>query len=126
LNEVEEKPNYSATALSGLPRRFYVVFTGTLFLFAASGCTKHQPASIGSEEVAGETYEAFDERRDALNGSRGAFGGQGCTVDCSGHEAGYAWAEEKGVTDPNQCGGKSWSFIEGCRSYAEEASDDGE
>ena len=43
-----------------------------------------------------------------------------CTIDCSGHEAGYAWAEENGVDDPSDCGGRSQSFIEGCESYGEE------
>lgn len=43
----------------------------------------------------------------------------GCTTDCSGHEAGYQWAEEHGIDDPSNCGGKSDSFIEGCESYAE-------
>ena len=51
------------------------------------------------------------------------FHGNTCTGDCSGHEAGYNWAEEKGITDPDDCGGKSSSFIEGCESYAEENSD---
>lgn len=48
------------------------------------------------------------------------FKGDPCTIDCSGHEAGYAWAEENGIDDPDDCDGKSESFIEGCRSYAEE------
>ncbi len=48
------------------------------------------------------------------------FKGYECTVDCSGHEAGYQWAEEKGIDDPEDCGGNSESFIEGCRAYAEE------
>lgn len=43
-----------------------------------------------------------------------------CTADCSGHEAGYNWAMEKGITDPNDCGGNSQSFIEGCKAYAYE------
>lgn len=43
-----------------------------------------------------------------------------CTGDCSGHEAGYDWAKEKGITDPGDCGGKSRSFIEGCEAYANE------
>jgi hypothetical protein len=78
------------------------------------------------EEHGGETYPEYDERRDSYEGARGKFGDEGCTVDCSGHEAGYAWAEDKGITDPDDCGGKSWSFIEGCRAYAEEQSaDDG-
>lgn len=48
------------------------------------------------------------------------FKGDPCTIDCSGHEAGYEWAEENGIDDPDDCDGKSDSFIEGCRSYAEE------
>jgi len=43
-----------------------------------------------------------------------------CTGDCSGHNAGYEWAAEKGITDPSECGGKSESFIEGCEAYANE------
>ncbi len=48
------------------------------------------------------------------------FKGYPCTVDCSGHEAGYDWAEDKGIDDPGDCGGNSNSFIEGCQAYAEE------
>jgi len=43
-----------------------------------------------------------------------------CTGDCSGHNAGYEWAEEKGISDPEDCGGNSSSFIEGCEAYANE------
>jgi len=49
-----------------------------------------------------------------------SFGKYTCTSDCSGHEAGYEWAEENGIDDPDDCGGNSISFIEGCREYAEE------
>jgi len=48
------------------------------------------------------------------------FNNYPCTIDCSGHEAGYEWAEENSITDPDECEGKSDSFIEGCQSYAEE------
>jgi len=68
----------------------------------------------------GETYQEYDERRDSYGGSYGSFSGDGCTEDCSGHEAGYNWAMERGIDDPDNCGGKSWSFEEGCRAYAEE------
>lgn len=46
-----------------------------------------------------------------------------CSDDCSGHEAGYDWANEKGITDPSDCGGNSDSFIEGCEAYANEYND---
>ena len=47
-----------------------------------------------------------------------------CTDDCSGHNAGYEWAKEKGITDPSDCDGNSESFIEGCEAYANENSED--
>jgi len=72
------------------------------------------------EEYGGETYDEYDERRDELEGEAGSYAGYDCTQDCSGHEAGYQWAAENGITDPDSCGGRSWSFIEGCRAYAEE------
>jgi len=48
------------------------------------------------------------------------FMGYPCGGDCSGHEAGYEWAEENEVNDPDDCDGNSDSFIEGCQAYAEE------
>ena len=52
--------------------------------------------------------------------------GYGCTQDCSGHEAGYDWAEQHDITDPDDCGGDSDSFIEGCRAYGEALLEKGE
>jgi hypothetical protein len=109
-------------------------FIATLLLIALSGCSSGDKANDetanaltnSTEEFAGESYSEFDERRDSNEGSQGSVKGYDCTKDCGGHNAGYAWAEEKGITDPDQCGGKSWSFIEGCRAYAEQASDEGE
>lgn len=46
------------------------------------------------------------------------FGDYECTEDCSGHQAGYDWAAEQGIEDPDDCGGNSQSFIEGCEAYA--------
>lgn len=48
------------------------------------------------------------------------FNGYECTEDCSGHEAGYNWAEENGIEDEYDCDGSSNSFNEGCISYVEE------
>jgi hypothetical protein len=51
------------------------------------------------------------------------FGGYECTVDCSGHKAGYEWAESKGIIDEDQCEGildtapNRTSFYEGCMAY---------
>lgn len=51
------------------------------------------------------------------------FNGYPCTEDCSGHQAGYDWAQDNGIADPYECSGNSQSFIEGCQSYAEENAD---
>lgn len=40
--------------------------------------------------------------------------------DMSGHIKGWEWAEMYGISDPDECGGNSESFIEGCRAYASE------
>lgn len=52
--------------------------------------------------------------------SSSTFMGYPCTVDCSGHEAGYAWAEENMIDGQNDCDGNSASFIEGCQAYVAE------
>lgn len=48
------------------------------------------------------------------------FRGWRSTSGGSGHQAGREWAEQKGIQDPDDCGGNSRSFIEGCEEYAEE------
>lgn len=45
-----------------------------------------------------------------------------CTVDCSGHEAGYRWAELHDINDEDDCDtaalhSNSSSFGEGCKAY---------
>jgi hypothetical protein len=54
------------------------------------------------------------------------FGGYDCTVDCSGHKAGYEWAEARGVTDSSVCEQiiinqpNRTSFYEGCLAYVDD------
>ena len=54
------------------------------------------------------------------------FGGYECTDDCSGHKAGYEWAESKGITLESQCDAilrrnpRRTSFYEGCLAYVED------
>lgn len=42
-----------------------------------------------------------------------------CTDDCSGHQAGYDWAEENDIDDESSCDTPSQSFNEGCQSFVE-------
>ncbi|WP_454837813.1 hypothetical protein [Pseudomonas mohnii] len=51
--------------------------------------------------------------------SADTFDGYECTDDCSGHQAGYDWAEEKGIDDVDSCSTPSQSFNEGCQSFVQ-------
>jgi hypothetical protein len=49
------------------------------------------------------------------------FHGYVCVDTCRGHSAGYEWAEERAITDPDDCPidpHNSHSFTEGCWAYA--------
>lgn len=50
------------------------------------------------------------------------FDGYQCKGDCSGHQAGYDWAEQNDVDDESSCSTPSASFNEGCQSYIDENS----
>jgi hypothetical protein len=51
-----------------------------------------------------------------------------CTDDCSGHKAGYEWAEARNITNLADCENilRRWpnrnSFYEGCLAYVEDPS----
>lgn len=87
---------------------------------AGSFSSVEQADTEGSgEETAGER-EPFDEdaARDAAESelaSQQYDGSYGCTVDCSGHEAGWQWRAEHGYA----VDGNSNSFSEGGRAYDE-------
>ena len=66
-------------------------------------------------ELPAELEAAID---DATGQSGSTFHGFDCLGDCSGHLAGFEWAARHGLDDPDNCGGKSRSFIEGCIAYA--------
>lgn len=48
------------------------------------------------------------------------FGGYDCLDDCSGHSAGFLWAQEHTLRSALDCEGNSASFVEGCRAYFED------
>lgn len=106
-----------------------------LAVFILSGCsdspTKTPPSTYNSSKVNIPTKTVpvsppirqqapIIEDSELVDYEPQTFKGSACTGDCSGHEAGYDWAEEKDIDDPSDCGGNSNSFIEGCESYAEE------
>lgn len=89
-------------------------------------------AAEAAEEAADEARQAVYEEHGANSDGTGAdasnvdayevedSGNYVCTEDCSGHEAGFAWAQENDFADPADCGGNSQSFIEGCEAFAQE------
>lgn len=48
------------------------------------------------------------------------FAGYTCLTDCSGHKAGYEWAEQHDIDDESACSTASHSFNEGCAAYVDE------
>ncbi len=91
-----------------------------------------EEAKIASEKVCAVSVECQDERAsfrseflqtDApVQSTTGAlfYKGQRCTSDCSGHVAGYRWAEIRGISKSAGCANRSQSFFEGCMIYAKE------
>jgi hypothetical protein len=45
------------------------------------------------------------------------FAGFTCMRDCTGHAAGYRWAEREAIARDDQCRGLSIPVLEGCRAY---------
>lgn len=96
-----------------------------LILLLLTGCSE----SAKVEDTASEETSTYDDievaeeaatAEEAPTYSGQSFDGNPCIGDCSGHEAGYQWAEENGITDPDNCSTPSNSFNEGCQSYVEE------
>lgn len=88
-----------------------------------SSTQAHSPAD-GQSNTTSPSEPMPDANTDAPPSRQLTFHGYDCTDDCSGHRAGYEWAEEHNITDPDDCGGNSQSFIEGCKAYAGEEGDD--
>lgn len=111
-------------ALTRHNKTIFVFLTAFLAVFIFSGCSDDSYNSYNEYN----DYENYENNDDSFSVEETGsdeyevqtFNGYECTDDCSGHEAGYNWAEEKGIIDPEDCGGNSSSFIEGCESYAEE------
>jgi hypothetical protein len=62
----------------------------------------------------------------AVEAQTRTFGGYACTLDCSGHRAGYQWAESHHVADADECEKilertpNRTSFYEGCMTYVDD------
>lgn len=74
----------------------------------------HTGVDIGGTK-GGETYAAYDARRDGE--ATDGFRGFACPGSCDPHKAGYEWAMKRSLGDDGQCRGSSWAFLEGCAAY---------
>jgi hypothetical protein len=92
------------------PRRSFVPVFVVLAVFAIASCSARPTptAAPGIAPAQARTDTPYQDRH----------GSDACTQDCSGHEAGYRWAEAHGIVDASDCGGNSQSFREGCQAYA--------
>jgi hypothetical protein len=82
---------------------------GALSICLTSCSTK--PTYLQAEEIA---HEQASELSFLDVGSR-----SDCSDDCSGHEAGFEWAKENGVTETWDCPSSgNLSFAEGCDAFA--------
>lgn len=75
-------------------------------------------------EAAKEMYEApvEDLTEDQLDDAQARevdAATNNCIGDCSGHRAGYEWAQDNSISSESDCDGNSDSFNEGCVNYVE-------
>ncbi|SEN92092.1 hypothetical protein SAMN05216404_108141 [Nitrosospira multiformis] len=99
-----------------------VLIAGSLLSCEKDSSTKQEHQTRNNPEPWEESWGEYQSKTTAPYARHAppTFMGYTCTIDCSGHEAGYEWAEENDIHDPDDCGGNSDSFIEGCIAYAEE------
>lgn len=100
-----------------------LVFATVVWLLAGCGgsgggdsCSRHENCDYASYEP--EYVEVDTADVDAQEVEVPTF--DNCTDDCSGHDAGFIWAQDNDVTDSSECGGDSQSFIEGCEAFAQQ------
>jgi len=103
----------------------WFVFFGFNSLFGSSTTAKNNSgiSPVNSYDYSDENIESDQSDEDLSTSDNSLeFNGYPCTVDCGGHEAGYDWAAENGITqdDVDNYSGNSNSFMEGMQSYVDE------
>ncbi len=94
-----------------------LIIWGVVYFFKSSPSSYRDTSTYNSD---------YPNNKDEHDQGGLTFHGSDCTNDCSGHEAGYNWAEENNISDEDDCDGRSESFNEGCQTYVEENSDNNE
>lgn len=110
-----------------------------VFFHSNSSSDTNSPPAVPSSESApsdsaptytAPTYSAPDASSERERKQK-TFDGDPCTSDCSGHEAGYNWAESHGIDEDDDCDAagehsNSPSFAEGCKAYVRGDASDGD
>jgi hypothetical protein len=108
--------------------KHWTIFPLLCVSITITGCGSGEPTATNYEQAqASRGSVEFDEdaaKEDAVADLSGqTFQDVGdtsrCTDDCSGHDAGWQWAQDNDITDSYDCSG-SGSFLDGCEAYAEE------
>ena len=126
LPDINLKPEDFDLNLSGVDRdqRLGMFFTDTIVYIPAThpivqGLIKKMAEPFIKQQIQQRQKQTALPKPKLTENSL-YYKGYPCTIDCSGHMAGYIWAKIKGIRTPEECPiGNSNSFYEGCRSYAE-------
>lgn len=101
-----------------MPRRRLVLFIVMIGLTACSPADHRNSQASAQKSAPGTSAESGHTPNPVSHvPGEGLFHGWMCNWDCSSHRAGYAWAEQNKISNPNDCHGPSQSFIEGCWAF---------
>jgi hypothetical protein len=92
-----------------------------LLLLGACWPTRAERADNAAAEAAADG--AADEAADLQGKSYREVTGSSCDGDCSGHEAGFAYAKEHDLQHAADCTGDSDAFVQGCKAYVQHTDD---
>lgn len=137
MTELEDTSSKSNASIAALLRRGAPLIVVLLVACLAFAWWSHKPSKPKPSKISVEDMElvirssedplyqlppasAPSIKIDTILAQPYTSWSRGCTDDCSGHDAGYEWAEEHDITDADDCTGNSQSFIEGCEERAEE------
>ena len=99
-----------------------------LFFYVLIRVLSGSPSTVpGIASDESSSISARDDKASSSPQEQDAKVNDQCTTDCSGHEAGYNWAEQHGIDDEADCdhaeeNSNSPTFGEGCRAYIRENS----
>jgi hypothetical protein len=88
-----------------------IILSPFVAIWMIASCADNRPTYLQAAEIAHENA--------VMVSYQDVAGTTDCTSDCSGHEAGFEWARENGVTESWDCPSSgNRSFLEGCDTYA--------